>query len=128
MFNDYFLNVLKNKYADFNGRARRSEFWFFYLFLLIGIFAISFVMGLVSASLAGIVTVVFYLAMLVPYLAVLIRRMHDVGKSGWFCLIPIYNIILACTDSQSGSNEYGPNPKGIGNSMNDDQLINSIGK
>jgi uncharacterized membrane protein YhaH (DUF805 family) len=41
----------------------------------------------------------------------LIRRMHDVGKSGWYCLIPIYNFILALTDSESGENEYGVNPK-----------------
>jgi uncharacterized membrane protein YhaH (DUF805 family) len=71
---------------------------------------------------------IYALAALIPNIALAIRRMHDVGKSGWYCLIPIYNLILCCTDSVPGSNEYGPNPKGIGNNANDDQLINSIGK
>ncbi|MBM3920822.1 MAG: DUF805 domain-containing protein [Sphingomonadales bacterium] len=53
----------------------------------------------------------YSLAVLLPSLAVAVRRMHDVGKSGWFILIPIYNLILACTDSQVGENEYGSNPK-----------------
>tara|TARA_B110000459_G_scaffold179685_1_gene205868 strand:- start:986 stop:1153 length:168 start_codon:yes stop_codon:yes gene_type:complete len=48
---------------------------------------------------------------LIPGIAVAVRRMHDVGKSGWFILIPIYNIILAFTDGDSGDNKYGPNPK-----------------
>ena len=50
--------------------------------------------------------------------------MHDVGKSGWFILIPIYNLILACTDSEHGPNKCGNNPKGIGN----EDLIGQIGK
>jgi uncharacterized membrane protein YhaH (DUF805 family) len=128
MFNQYFLDVVTKKYADFNGRARRSEFWYFLLFVIVGIFALSLILGFISSTLAAIVTGIFYLGMFIPYLACLIRRMHDVGKSGWYCLIPIYSIILIFTDSQPGSNEYGPNPKGTGNNANDDQLINSIGK
>ena len=50
--------------------------------------------------------------------------MHDVGKSGWYMLIPIYNFVLACTDSEHGANEYGENPKGIGNKSE----IDLIGK
>ena len=49
--------------------------------------------------------------MLAPSIAVAVRRMHDVGKSGWFLLIPIYNLILACTEGQKGDNEYGTDPK-----------------
>jgi len=56
-------------------------------------------------------SMIFYFATIIPSLAAIIRRMHDVGESGWFCLIPIYNIILCFTDSQSGPNKYGPNPK-----------------
>jgi uncharacterized membrane protein YhaH (DUF805 family) len=52
------------------------------------------------------------LAVLIPGRAVGVRRMHDVGKSGWFLLIPVYNLILACTDCEAGENMYGPNPKG----------------
>lgn len=107
---DYFKTCITTKYANFEGRARRSEYWYFVLFYLIiyyALLALTFIIGSTAAILAGI----FALAMLVPSIAVSIRRMHDVGKSGWFILIPIYNLILTCTDSQPGSNEYGPNPK-----------------
>lgn len=58
-----------------------------------------------------ILSTIYSLAVIVPSIAVGVRRMHDVGKSGWFILIPIYNLILALTDSNPGENEYGPNPK-----------------
>ena len=58
---------------------------------------------------------VYSLAVLLPTIGVTIRRMHDVGKSGWYMLIPFYNLYLACLDSDDGQNEYGANPKGIGN-------------
>ena len=98
----YYVKVLK-QYADFNGRARRKEYWMFVLFNVI----ISTVLGLIFPLLS----VIYYLAILIPTYAVLARRMHDVGKSGWYMLIPIYNLILACTDGDSGDNEYGSNPK-----------------
>ena len=98
----YYVKVLK-QYADFNGRARRKEYWMFVLFNVI----ISTVLGLIFPLLSSI----YYLAILIPTYAVLVRRMHDVGKSGWDMLIPIYNLILACTDGDSGDNEYGSNPK-----------------
>ena len=53
----------------------------------------------------------YSLAVLLPAIAVTIRRMHDVGKSGWYCLIPIYNIVLAATEGEKGANQYGPDPK-----------------
>jgi uncharacterized membrane protein YhaH (DUF805 family) len=53
---------------------------------------------------------IYDLAILIPGIAVGVRRMHDVGKSGWFIIIPLYNLILACTASERGENEYGPNP------------------
>jgi len=63
-------------------------------------------------NIGAIIAAIFSLAMLVPSIAVAVRRMHDVGKSGWFVLIPIYNLILALTPGQIGPNEYGPDPKG----------------
>ena len=54
---------------------------------------------------------IYILGVLVPSIGVAVRRMHDVGKSGWYCLIPIYNLILACTEGTPGHNEYGPDPK-----------------
>ncbi len=55
--------------------------------------------------------IIFYLGIIIPGIAVAIRRMHDVGKSGWYCLIPIYSLILAFTEGDKGPNEYGPDPK-----------------
>jgi uncharacterized membrane protein YhaH (DUF805 family) len=60
-------------------------------------------------------------AVLIPSFAVGVRRMHDIGKSGWYIIIPIYNLILACTEGDQGTNEYGPDPK------NDFEEINEIG-
>jgi uncharacterized membrane protein YhaH (DUF805 family) len=134
MFNQYYLDVLKNKYADFNGRARRSEYWYFALFNILCIIPVALISSLLG-SFGAILIVLAYIAILVPSIAVLVRRLHDVGKSGWFyfiALIPliggIWLLVLLCTDSNPGANEYGPNPKGIGNNANDDQLINSIGQ
>lgn len=103
-----------NKYATFSGRARRSEFWYFALFLfLLDIIPV----WIVFPYYVGIIG----LAMLIPSLAVSVRRLHDTGRSGvylLFALIPLVGAILliiwACEDSQPGANEYGPNPKGLG--------------
>ncbi len=97
---NYYLKVLQN-YATFGGRARRSEYWYFVLCNFIIAFALGFigVMGIYS------------LAVLIPGFAVGVRRMHDVGKSGWFIFIPIYGLILACTEGTKGDNEYGADPK-----------------
>ncbi len=108
---NYYFDVLK-RYADFNGRARRKEFWMFFLFHIILTYGLLFIGIKLEFPL---LSTIYSLATMLPYLGVLIRRMHDVGKSGWFCLIPFYNIYLACIDSDNGQNEYGPNPKGIGN-------------
>ncbi|UOQ51248.1 DUF805 domain-containing protein [Hymenobacter cellulosivorans] len=105
----YFINALKNHYADFNGRARRAEYWYFMLFNIIVSFVLGFVAGMLKMPwLASL----FSLAVLIPGIAVAVRRMHDVGKSGWYLLIPIYNIILACTEGEKGPNAYGADPKG----------------
>ena len=104
---NYYLKVLQN-YATFSGRARRSEYWYFVLVNVIISVVFGFVGGLIQVpQLANIYT----LAVLIPSIAVGVRRMHDVGKSGWFLLIPIYNLILACTDGVQGDNEYGTDPK-----------------
>ena len=105
---NYYIHVLKN-YATFNGRARRSEYWYFVLFNAIISFGLDFIGGLISFGLLG---TIYSLAVLIPSIAVGVRRMHDVGKSGWFLLIPIYNLILALTDGEKGENQYGADPKG----------------
>jgi uncharacterized membrane protein YhaH (DUF805 family) len=104
---NYYLKVIQN-YATFSGRARRSEYWYFVLFNLI----FSIVLAIVGAVIRfPLLSTLYSLAVLLPSIAVAVRRMHDVGKSGWFVLIPIYNLILCCTNGDNGSNEYGEDPK-----------------
>ena len=113
---DYYVSVLK-KYAVFEGRARRKEYWMFCLFN----FIVSVILSIVSPFIGdkyGMVGVLYMLAVLIPAIGVSIRRMHDIGKSGWWILIslipiagPIWALVLLCTDSNPGQNMYGPNPK-----------------
>lgn len=123
----WYLNVLNN-YATFSGRARRSEYWFFVLFNMIFAIVASILDNILGTTFDlgfgisyGYIYLIYTLAILIPGLAVVVRRLHDVGKSGWMyfiVLIPIVGIIwllvLLCTDSQVGSNKWGENPKGIG--------------
>ena len=119
----YYLDILTNKYADFNGRARRKEYWMFTLFSVI----ISGILTLIDTNLGtevntgtGLFGGIYSLLILVPSLAVGVRRLHDVGKSGWMLLIAlipligaIWLLILFCKDSQPQENKWGANPKEI---------------
>lgn len=108
----YYFEVLK-KYAVFNGRARRKEYWMFVLFNMIICIILSFIEGIVGIfpeSKSSLIVNIYSLAVLIPSIAVGVRRMHDVDKSGWFILIPIYNLILACTKGAEGENQYGYDP------------------
>lgn len=100
---NYYFTVLK-KYVSIEGRACRAEYWYFILFNFIALIA----MGLVKAEFFGLL---FSLAVLIPSTTVGMRRMHDVGRSGWCIVIPIYGLVLACMEGQKGPNEYGPDPK-----------------
>ena len=106
------------KYAVFDGRSRRSEYWYFFLLN----YVVGWVLGNINARTGSkiflVLTIVFSLATLIPGIAVAIRRLHDIGKSGWWMfivLIPIVGVIwlivLYATDSQPGDNMYGPYPK-----------------
>ncbi len=79
-------------------------------------FVISFTAALIDPSLS-IISSLFSLAILVPGIAAAVRRMHDVGKSGWYILIPIYNLILAFTEGNQGTNQYGLDPKNPENEL-----------
>ena len=98
---EHILNCFE-KYAVFEGRARRKEYWYFFLFLLIVHF-----LTLRLPAINGICSLIT----LVPSIAVACRRMHDVVKSGWFQLIPFYNLYLFCCDSEPSANKYGPQVK-----------------
>ncbi|MDQ0200763.1 DUF805 domain-containing protein [Neobacillus ginsengisoli] len=111
----WYLDVLKN-YVGFQGRARRKEYWMFFLFNSI----VSIVLSILDRVLhvSPLLSTLYSLAVLLPYLAVSIRRLHDTGKSGWWLLIgliplvgAIILIVFMCQDSQPNDNQYGPNPK-----------------
>jgi uncharacterized membrane protein YhaH (DUF805 family) len=85
------------KYVDFQGRASRKEFWSFFAFF----YAVSIIAGGLDGFLGtNFIGNISVLAIFLPYLAVAVRRMNDVGKNGWFILIPIYNLILALSPSK----------------------------
>lgn len=120
---NWFIKSLK-QYTDFNSRARRKEYWMFILFAnLIGavLLLIEIMTGAFSYDvLMGPLSALFSLVIFVPYLAVTVRRLHDIGKSGWMMLIvlipivgAIWFFILTIRDSESGENKYGENPKNI---------------
>jgi len=137
---NYYLKVLRN-YAVFSGRARRSEYWYFVLFNFIFSIVAAIIDHLIGTDFTlntvngpfvlpyGYIYLLYALFIIIPSLAVGVRRLHDVGKSGWFMfisLIPIVGaiwlLVLFFTDSVPGANEYGLNPKGIGNHDEIDEL------
>jgi uncharacterized membrane protein YhaH (DUF805 family) len=121
---DYFKRCVTERYAAFNGRARRKEFWSFALFTFLFAFGLAFIDGLIGSFDEdvgfGVLSVLFILALIIPNLAVFVRRLHDLDMSGaWILmsLVPlvgfIFVIVIGCIDSKPGGNEYGPNPKGL---------------
>ena len=120
---NWYLKAL-NQYADFNGRARRKEYWMFFLFNMV--FATVALLIDIAAGTAnfesgsGVFQGIYSLAVLIPGLALAVRRLHDVGKSGWMlllALIPligaIWLLVLMVTDSKEGTNKWGENPKEV---------------
>ena len=94
---DYALTPLR-KYADFSGRARRAEYWWFYLLMIIGYVVATILDSLVGLEVFGpygILTSIFGLAMIVPSLAAGVRRLHDTDRSGWWLLIGLIPLIGA---------------------------------
>jgi uncharacterized membrane protein YhaH (DUF805 family) len=113
-FPDAVKTVLTQKYADFSGRARRSEFWFFEVFAIL-LSTVAYVIDLVIGM--QIVQVLVLLALLVPSIAVSTRRLHDTNRSGWWYLLwftiigGILLIVWYATEGDSGTNQHGPSPK-----------------
>lgn len=118
---NWFQTALR-KYAVFTGRSQRSEYWYFVLFYFLIALALNF-LDMMAGTMYGTAEIglfsgLFGLAMVVPSLSVGVRRLHDIGKSGWWLLlgiIPLIGgiilIVWACRDSAPGTNAYGPNPK-----------------
>jgi len=110
VFTKYYIGVLKN-YVKFDGRARREEFWYFFLFN----FIISLILGSISA---GVLSTIYALGVLIPSIAVGVRRLHDTNRSGlWHLIIlvpligTIWFIVLCILNGTPGYNRFGPNPK-----------------
>ena len=136
-FSESIKTCLTKKYLSFSGRASRSEFWFFYLFVLIGYIICFTLIMAVSFKLFWLMGA-FMIGMILPSLGVSVRRLHDVNKSGWFLLLPvtfnilgrlfersigdislvftiislgisIYLLVLYCTDGEKKNNRFGKN-------------------
>jgi uncharacterized membrane protein YhaH (DUF805 family) len=134
---EWYKKVVFENYANFTGRARRSEYWYYNLaqfvilitFIVLGAIVGSFFDSALGGLFVGYMVFALYsLVTLLPTLGVIVRRLHDVGKSGWFyfiALIPfvggIWLLVLMCTEGDFGENDYGSDPK------NQIEEINEIG-
>ncbi len=115
---DWFFDCIKNKYFMFDGRARRSEYWYYLIVWAIIYFVLLFLSTIpIVGFFAYYIKYGFCVATLFPSLAVMVRRLHDTGKSGWLVIlsfIPFANLVLIfffAQDSHQGENKYGANPK-----------------
>lgn len=125
-FTKWFMICVTQKFADFNGRSRRKEYW---MFILVGVI-INIILSVIEHAIGltftvgpgaaiGILSSLFGLALLVPNIAAGVRRLHDTGRSGWFLLLALvpfvnlYLLYLLIVDSTPGENRFGPNPKGM---------------
>jgi uncharacterized membrane protein YhaH (DUF805 family) len=121
---EWYLMVWK-RYAEFTGRSRRREYWLFTLYNII-IYMVLWIAGLVMLARSGsgmvffAVAVIYGLAVLVPNLAVTVRRLHDTDKSGWWILVAlvpavggIILLVLLALDGTPGNNQFGPSPKPV---------------
>ncbi|GAB1040654.1 MULTISPECIES: DUF805 domain-containing protein [Shewanella] len=114
---EHFIGAIK-KYADFTGRARRTEYWMFTLFYIIFSLVVSAIDYALGTTVLGLI---YSLGLLLPSIAVAARRLHDTDRSGWWqllALIPIIGwivlLVFYCQDSEVGDNRFGSNPKELG--------------
>ena len=121
---NWFLVAVKQKYADFTGRATRSEYWYFVLFYLLlsaGLMIVDALLGWFNSELGvGVLSGIYTLALMIPSLSVTVRRLHDTGRSAWWLLlglIPLIGgivlLVFLVQDSQDGANRFGTNPKTV---------------
>ena len=118
----WYLEAFK-KYAVFSGRSRRKEYWYFVLFnIIVGLVlaAIDALLGTFSsASNIGLLSGIYSLAVIIPTIALTVRRLHDIDRTGWWVLInlvpfgSIVILIFALIDGTPGDNRFGPSPKAV---------------
>lgn len=109
------VKTVFSKYATFSGRARRAEYWWYLLFVIIASVVLVLIDGAIGT--AGVLTIVFSVCIMLPSISVTVRRLHDVDRSGWWYFIvliplvgPILQIVWACTKGTTGENRFGPDP------------------
>lgn len=110
---EWYVQVWK-KYAVFSGRAHRTEYWMFVLFNTIISFGLAFIeviLGGATNTDQSVLSTIYSLAILVPSIAVGVRRMHDSDHSGWWIIVPIANLIFAVTKGTEGENKFGHPPR-----------------
>jgi uncharacterized membrane protein YhaH (DUF805 family) len=112
---EWYISVLK-QYAVFEGRARRKEYWMFSLFNFVIVIAIGIIESVIGTD--GVIYGLYLLLILIPSIAVTIRRLHDTGRSGWWLLVAfiplvgsIILLVFLVLDSETENNHYGANPK-----------------
>lgn len=125
---DWWKKVVFKNYANFTGRARRAEYWWFVLFHIILVFSVyAFVIianvneNIFLGSISAVLVFIVFLGTLIPNLAVVVRRLHDLNKSGWNFLLyfiplvgPILMLVWLCTEGDRFANRYGDDPKNEG--------------
>ncbi len=127
----WYLKVVRDNYANFSGRARREEYWMFQLFNILISFGLALTLGLlamlIETPVIMVLIYVYFLGILIPSLAVTVRRLHDTEKSGWMILIgliplvgSIILLVFYCTEGTKGSNQYGDDPKATSNNEIDE--------
>lgn len=129
---EWYLKVLKN-YTGFTGRARRKEYWMFLVINMAISLVLQIVLGMISPELMLIVVGLYTLGIILPSIAVVIRRLHDINKSGWWMFISmvpliggIWFLVLMAKEGDSGPNEYGADPKGAGaGAASDDAVLDA---
>lgn len=132
---EWYKKVVFKNYGNFSGRARRSEYWYFILaqfLIFIGFIMLGSLIGLIFDTpengffIAYGFFIFYLLLMIIPYLALIVRRLHDTGKSGWYYLVSfipfvggIWMLVLLCTEGDYGENDYGSDPKNEFDEMNE---------
>lgn len=113
----HYTDVLK-KYTEFSGRARRQEYWMFLLFNLAALIVVAIIDSVIGTF--PWLYLLYALGVFLPGLAVSVRRLHDIGKSGWWLFIAavplvggIWLLVLTATEGQPNPNQYGPSPKAV---------------
>jgi uncharacterized membrane protein YhaH (DUF805 family) len=111
-FQRFFIEVILHQYTLNTGRATRQEYWMYALFYFLINLAISLVCGVIGgvgtgAELGDVAGTIYLLGLLLPSINIAVRRMHDIGRSGWWILFPVVNFIFLCLPSQEGQNQFG---------------------